>query len=64
MKSALSGIAALLALFITFPIWYYLLYKILDAVNATDLMWFLYIVYVPASFLISAIAQLVKSMED
>ena len=33
------------------PIWYYLLYQILARVNATELMWFLFWIYVPASLL-------------
>lgn len=40
-------IASIISAFITLPIWYYLLYKILVAVGATDLMWFLYVAYIP-----------------
>ena len=51
--------AALLALFVTWPIWFYLLYKILESVNASELMWFLYWIYTPASILVGIVAKLV-----
>lgn len=48
------------AIFVTLPIWFYLLYQILERVNAGELMWFLYWVYVPFTILIHAVGQLVK----
>lgn len=51
--------AGLLALFIGMPIWFYLLYKILESVNASELMWFLYWIYIPASILVGVVAKLV-----
>lgn len=48
---------ALLSLCITQPIWYYLLYQVLVRVQANDLMWFLYWVYLPASILVQVIAK-------
>ena len=49
-------IIAILAAFVSLPIWLYLLYQILEAVNASELMWFLYWIYVPVSFLVSALS--------
>lgn len=54
--------ATLLAMFISLPIWFYLLYKILEAVQASELMWFLYWVYLPASIFITLVVKL--SSED
>ena len=51
-------IAMLIGVLITGPIWYYLLYKILEAVNASELMWFLYWVYVPTAIILGIIAKL------
>lgn len=45
-------VIALLSLFVTTPIWYFLMYSILVRVQATDVMWLLFWVYVPFSFLI------------
>lgn len=48
---------ALLATFVTQPIWFYLLYQVLVRVEASDLMWFLYWVYLPASIIVSVVAK-------
>ena len=50
----------LLAILVTLPIWFYLLYKILDAVNASDLMWFLYVVYVPVGIITHVLNEVSK----
>ncbi len=54
-------IAALLAVFIILPIWFYLIYYILSAVGASQLVWFLFWVYVPVSIFATSI---VKFIED
>lgn len=54
MKAAL----ALVYLVAVVPIWYYLMFKLLVAANASELMWFLFWAYVPLHFLISAVAKL------
>lgn len=43
-------VSALLYLLVSTPLWFWLLYQILARVNASELMWFLYWVYVPVSF--------------
>lgn len=50
-------IALLLYLFVSAPIWYYLIYKVLTAINATELMWFLFWVYAPVTILASVITK-------
>lgn len=52
----------ILAFFVTAPIWYYLLYQILVRVNATELMFFLFWIYVPVGF-ISHILSAMKAVE-
>lgn len=49
----LSGI---IAIFITLPIWFYLLYQILVRVQASELMFFLFWIYLPATLLVSIAA--------
>ena len=49
MKTA----AALITVFITLPVWFYILYQILTAINASELTWFLYWVYIPFSLFVS-----------
>lgn len=53
-------IASLAAIFISVPIWFYLLYKILVLVNATELMWFLYWIYLPATMFVHIVAASIK----
>ena len=54
-------ISSLLAMFISLPIWFYLLYVILEAINASELAWFLYWVYIPAGFLANFISKIAES---
>ncbi len=56
---ALKAIGGLTASLITLPIWFFLLYRILQSVNASELMWFLYWIYVPASIVVGLIGKLV-----
>ena len=46
-----------MAIFISLPIWFYLLYKILEAVQATELMWFLYWIYIPSVIIGTILAR-------
>jgi hypothetical protein len=64
-KESLTCFFGTLSILITYPIWYYLLYKILQYVQATDLMWFLYWVYVPVTLVISVASEFItKHMKD
>ncbi len=56
----MKTIAGLLALFVIMPIWFFLLYRILEAVNASELMWFLYWAYLPASILSNVLVKLAE----
>lgn len=51
---------ALLVLCVTMPIWYYLVYQILVRVDASELMWFLFWVYVPAGLIAGVISKLTE----
>lgn len=51
----LNGIIALL---LVLPIWYYLLYQILVRVNATELMFFLFWIYIPAAMFTQIAAKM------
>ena len=37
-------------MFISTPIWLTLFHRVLEVVNASELMWFLYWIYVPSVF--------------
>lgn len=51
-------ISLFLGLIFVLPIWFYLLYKILKAIEATELTWFLFIIYVPMYILTTIFAKL------
>jgi len=50
-------ISLVLGLFITMPIWFYLIYWILSQLNPDRLIWFLYGIYVPSSIIIQVISK-------
>ena len=50
-----------LAVLIAAPIWYYLLYQILVRVNASELMFFLYWVYLPVGLIGQTLAKIAES---
>jgi len=56
----MKNVAGALSLFITLPIWYYLVYQILARVNASELMWFLYWIYVPLGSLVQILSRMVE----
>jgi len=57
MINGVKMLAAFLILFVTLPIWFYLLYHILMAINANEGLFFLFWIYVPSQFLATAIAR-------
>jgi hypothetical protein len=57
---SLKAIAISIAFTINLPIWFYLLYRILQAVGASELMWFLYWVYVPFSMFVGGVTKLAE----
>lgn len=56
----LKIISGLLAVFVTLPIWFYLLHEVLERVNATELMWFLYWAYWPVSIFVVLISKITE----
>lgn len=60
----MKAIYGLISLFLVAPIWYYLLYKVLQGVNATDVMWLLYWVYVPAALFCSILQKIAEAASE
>ena len=54
----MKSTVAILSVFITLPIWFYILYQILTAITASELTWFLYWAYVPVSLLTTVLFNL------
>lgn len=53
----LETVKILVAFLITIPIWFYLLHSILVAINATDLQFFLFWVYVPFTMFVHLVKE-------
>lgn len=61
---ALKVSVGVLGLLVVAPIWYWLLYQVLTRVQASELMWFLYWVYVPVALLAGALQRIVEAHSD
>lgn len=59
--NALKTIVALLTLCVTLPIWFYLLYSVLVRVQASELMMFLFWIYVPVNLLSFVIFKVIEA---
>lgn len=57
---AIKLMTVIIQLLISLPIWYYLMYKILQSVNASELMWFLYWIYLPVGIVSAVILKIVE----
>ena len=62
MKIA-KGISAILRFLLVEPMKVYLCYKVMQAINASDLMWFFFWAILPITFLIGAIQGVIERLE-
>ena len=63
MKAA-NIITTVLALLVTLPIWYYLVWYMLTAIKASELAWFLFYIYVPVGILAAIIKAIMEGVKD
>jgi hypothetical protein len=61
---AMKIIVGIASIFIIAPIWYYILYSILSALNVDRLVWFLFWVYVPLGLLVGIMAKIIEGIEE
>lgn len=54
-------VGAILAVFVTLPIWFYLLHFMLKASGAGDLQWFLFWAYVPIGLFVAILNAIANS---
>ena len=55
----MGKLAAVITVFLTTPIWFYLLYQILSSIEASELAWFLYWVYLPFMLVAQLLSQII-----
>jgi hypothetical protein len=53
----LKFVNGLLAVFVTLPLWLGIMYQVLQGINASDLLWFMYWVYVPVVMFVTFISR-------
>lgn len=56
-------IALIFGVFVTLPIGLWLQYKVLSLINATDVMWFLFWIYVPVSIFVMILLKIVEAFD-
>jgi len=64
MKNKLKVVSSILGFLVTMPIWFYLLYQILVRVQATELMMFLFWIYLPVALVVGIITKVVEHMTE
>lgn len=57
----MKAVVGLLAVFVVAPLWYWLVYQILVRVDASELMWFLFWVYVPVGLFVQIVARVAEA---
>lgn len=61
---ALKVIGGLLSVFISLPISFYLQYQILQRVNASELMWFLFLANLPVVVFVQSVMKIAEKSDD
>lgn len=59
-----AGLTMMISLLLTMPIWFYLLYGLLERSNASELEWFLFWVYVPLTIVVQIAAKVIISHSE
>ena len=57
-------VAIILALFIEMPIWIYITYWMLSQLHPDRLIWFLFIIYIPVSIIVSILAKIITGEKN
>jgi len=56
--------SAMITTIFTIPIWYYVLYQILSGIQASELTWFLFWVYIPFGLVAHFLSQIANGLGD
>ncbi len=63
-KQGLGCILAVITFFITIPIWYVLLFAILQRVDAAPWMWVAYWIYIPVGIIGHVVVKMIQYSSD
>jgi hypothetical protein len=59
---AFKVFGAIIGMCVSMPLWYILVYKILATIHATDGMWTMYWIYLPAGILMTIILRICEAV--
>ena len=59
-KAGLKIVNGMLSLFVGLPIWFYILYQVLSAIEASELTWFLFWAYIPVTIFILIVGKVLE----
>jgi hypothetical protein len=60
---AVKLIVGLITIFVQLPIWWFLIYSILNAIHPDRLVWFMFFTYIPIQFLMAIITTIIEKSE-
>ena len=64
MRNKIAIIVAISTTLVQAPIYIYLMVQVLKRIQATELMWFLFWIYVPISIITSLLVKLFLALEE
>lgn len=59
---AIRIITGMLVIFVTLPIWFFLIYTLLQAAHVDRLVWFLFWIYVPVTIFANVVDKIVDKV--
>ena len=63
-KATVGCLAGIVSLFLAVPLWYALMFMILQKIEATPTMWVLFFLYVPVGLAGHVLSELMKNMKS
>ncbi len=65
MQKRIVGLLwAIVGLFTYYPLWFFIMFKILKLISATEVLWFAFWIYVPLGFFLGIIRAIHEQMEE
>lgn len=64
IKNKLGCLIGILSVFVTLPIWFLMIFLILRHINATPLIWGLFVAYAPLTFVVGILMEVLKHIAD
>ena len=63
VSTMIGCLFGMLSLFLVAPMWYAMLFGILQSIDAKPWMWVIYFIYVPSGIVVSSLEKIYKAMQ-